>query len=119
MGWLSSKNIKSTRPTKKISERWLGSLPILKNIIIIPTSSSSHLNRSLSTSIQYFSFRTSQGIKNTKFALRASCPNHHLRRRGMGSLSNTGIKAQGKKIMLFGEIERFQSRPRKIPLGTN
>ncbi|MBW0486173.1 hypothetical protein O181_025888 [Austropuccinia psidii MF-1] len=32
MVWLSSKNIKSTRPTKKLSERWLGSFPILKRI---------------------------------------------------------------------------------------
>ncbi|MBW0465515.1 hypothetical protein O181_005230 [Austropuccinia psidii MF-1] len=32
MVWLSSKNIKSTRPTKKLSERWLGSFPILKKV---------------------------------------------------------------------------------------
>ncbi|MBW0522044.1 hypothetical protein O181_061759 [Austropuccinia psidii MF-1] len=32
MAWLSSKNIKSTRPTKKHSERWLGSFPILKKV---------------------------------------------------------------------------------------
>ncbi|MBW0580432.1 hypothetical protein O181_120147, partial [Austropuccinia psidii MF-1] len=30
MVWLSSKNIKSTRTTKKLSERWLGPFPILK-----------------------------------------------------------------------------------------
>ncbi|MBW0542885.1 hypothetical protein O181_082600, partial [Austropuccinia psidii MF-1] len=30
MVWLSSNNIKSTRPTKKLSERWLGPFPILK-----------------------------------------------------------------------------------------
>ncbi|MBW0566481.1 hypothetical protein O181_106196 [Austropuccinia psidii MF-1] len=30
MVWLSSKNIKSTRPTKKLSGRWLGPFPILK-----------------------------------------------------------------------------------------
>ncbi|MBW0507117.1 hypothetical protein O181_046832 [Austropuccinia psidii MF-1] len=30
MVWLASKNIKSTRPTKKISERWLGLFLILK-----------------------------------------------------------------------------------------
>ncbi|MBW0489080.1 hypothetical protein O181_028795 [Austropuccinia psidii MF-1] len=30
MVWLSSKNIKSTRPTKKLSERWLGPFQILK-----------------------------------------------------------------------------------------
>ncbi|MBW0495436.1 hypothetical protein O181_035151 [Austropuccinia psidii MF-1] len=30
MVWLSSKNIKLTRPTKELSERWLCSFPILK-----------------------------------------------------------------------------------------
>ncbi|MBW0483049.1 hypothetical protein O181_022764 [Austropuccinia psidii MF-1] len=29
---LSFKNIKSTRPTKKLSERWLGPFPILKKV---------------------------------------------------------------------------------------
>ncbi|MBW0548802.1 hypothetical protein O181_088517 [Austropuccinia psidii MF-1] len=32
MVWLSSKNLKSTRPTKKLSERWLGPFPILKKV---------------------------------------------------------------------------------------
>ncbi|MBW0508648.1 hypothetical protein O181_048363 [Austropuccinia psidii MF-1] len=32
MVWLSSKNIKSTRHTKKLSERWLGPFPILKKV---------------------------------------------------------------------------------------
>ncbi|MBW0492072.1 hypothetical protein O181_031787 [Austropuccinia psidii MF-1] len=34
MVWLSSKNIKLSRPTKKLSERWLGPFPILKKVII-------------------------------------------------------------------------------------
>ncbi|MBW0508106.1 hypothetical protein O181_047821 [Austropuccinia psidii MF-1] len=32
MVWISSKNIKSTRTTKKLSERWLGPFPILKKV---------------------------------------------------------------------------------------
>ncbi|MBW0578701.1 hypothetical protein O181_118416 [Austropuccinia psidii MF-1] len=32
MVWLSSKNIKSTQPTKKLSERWLGPFTILKKV---------------------------------------------------------------------------------------
>ncbi|MBW0586590.1 hypothetical protein O181_126305 [Austropuccinia psidii MF-1] len=32
MVWLSSKDIKSTRPTKKLSKRWLGPFPILKKV---------------------------------------------------------------------------------------
>ncbi|MBW0544053.1 hypothetical protein O181_083768 [Austropuccinia psidii MF-1] len=36
MVWLSSKNIKSTRPTNKLSERWLVPFPILKKTSAIP-----------------------------------------------------------------------------------
>ncbi|MBW0494924.1 hypothetical protein O181_034639 [Austropuccinia psidii MF-1] len=32
MVWISSKKIKSTRPTKKLSERWLFPFPILKKV---------------------------------------------------------------------------------------
>ncbi|MBW0480423.1 hypothetical protein O181_020138 [Austropuccinia psidii MF-1] len=32
MVWLSSKNSKSTSPTKELSERWLGPFPILKKV---------------------------------------------------------------------------------------
>ncbi|MBW0567147.1 hypothetical protein O181_106862 [Austropuccinia psidii MF-1] len=32
MVWISSSNIKSTRPTKKLSERWLSPFPILKKV---------------------------------------------------------------------------------------
>ncbi|MBW0518304.1 hypothetical protein O181_058019 [Austropuccinia psidii MF-1] len=32
MVWLYSKNIKSTRPTKKLSERWMGPFPVLKKV---------------------------------------------------------------------------------------
>ncbi|MBW0497186.1 hypothetical protein O181_036901 [Austropuccinia psidii MF-1] len=33
MVWVSSTNIKATRTTKKLSEKWLGPCPILKKII--------------------------------------------------------------------------------------
>ncbi|MBW0502596.1 hypothetical protein O181_042311 [Austropuccinia psidii MF-1] len=32
MVWLSCKNIKSTRPTRELSERWLGPFTILKKV---------------------------------------------------------------------------------------
>ncbi|MBW0509637.1 hypothetical protein O181_049352 [Austropuccinia psidii MF-1] len=70
-------------------------------------------------SLAYFTLRTSQDINNPKQASRASSPNYHCRRRGMGSLSNTGLKAQERKITVFGGMERFQPRPREIHLGTN
>ncbi|MBW0548080.1 hypothetical protein O181_087795 [Austropuccinia psidii MF-1] len=70
-------------------------------------------------SLPYFTLRTSQDIKNPKSASRASSSNHHSRRRGIGSLSNTGLKAQERNIMVSGGMESFQSRPRKIHFGTN
>ncbi|MBW0523882.1 hypothetical protein O181_063597 [Austropuccinia psidii MF-1] len=45
-------------------------------------------------SFAYFTLETSQEIYNPKLELRASSSNHHSRRRGMKSLSNTGLKAQ-------------------------
>ncbi|MBW0492437.1 hypothetical protein O181_032152 [Austropuccinia psidii MF-1] len=40
MVWLSSKNINPTRPTKTLSERWLGPFPILKKV----STNAYHLN---------------------------------------------------------------------------
>ncbi|MBW0523739.1 hypothetical protein O181_063454 [Austropuccinia psidii MF-1] len=50
MVWLSSKNIKSTRPTKKISERWLDPFPILEKF----STNAYHLNGSPSTQSSIF-----------------------------------------------------------------
>ncbi|MBW0519761.1 hypothetical protein O181_059476 [Austropuccinia psidii MF-1] len=50
MVWLSSKNIKTTRSTKKLSERWLGPFPILKKV----RNKASRLNGSPSTQSSIF-----------------------------------------------------------------
>ncbi|MBW0537084.1 hypothetical protein O181_076799 [Austropuccinia psidii MF-1] len=50
MVWLSSKNIKSTRTTKKLSERWLSPFPILKKV----STHAYHLNGSPSTQSSIF-----------------------------------------------------------------
>ncbi|MBW0533071.1 hypothetical protein O181_072786 [Austropuccinia psidii MF-1] len=52
MVWLCSKNIKSTRPTKKLSERWLGPFPILKKV----STHAYHLNGNPSTQSSIFHF---------------------------------------------------------------
>ncbi|MBW0581213.1 hypothetical protein O181_120928, partial [Austropuccinia psidii MF-1] len=51
MVWLSSKNIKSTRPTKIFSGRWLGPFPILKKV----STHAYHLNENPSTQYSIFS----------------------------------------------------------------
>ncbi|MBW0565110.1 hypothetical protein O181_104825 [Austropuccinia psidii MF-1] len=50
MVWLSSKNIKSTRPTKKLSEIWLGPFPILEKV----STHAYHLNGNPSTQSSIF-----------------------------------------------------------------
>ncbi|MBW0529492.1 hypothetical protein O181_069207 [Austropuccinia psidii MF-1] len=50
MVWLSSKNIKSTRPTKKLSERWLGPFPIFNKV----STHAYHLNRNPSIQSSIF-----------------------------------------------------------------
>ncbi|MBW0519980.1 hypothetical protein O181_059695 [Austropuccinia psidii MF-1] len=50
MVWLPSKNIKSTRPTKELSERWWGPFPILKKV----SAPAYHLNGNPSTQSSIF-----------------------------------------------------------------
>ncbi|MBW0549286.1 hypothetical protein O181_089001 [Austropuccinia psidii MF-1] len=69
--------------------------------------------------LAYFTLRASQDINNAKSALRASSSNYHSRRRGMGSLSNTGLKAQERKLMVYSGMDRFQPRPRDMHLGVS
>ncbi|MBW0570612.1 hypothetical protein O181_110327 [Austropuccinia psidii MF-1] len=52
MVWLSSKNIKSTRPTKKLSEIWPGPFPILKKV----STHAYNLNGSPSTQSSIFPY---------------------------------------------------------------
>ncbi|MBW0464983.1 hypothetical protein O181_004698 [Austropuccinia psidii MF-1] len=52
MVWLSSKNIKSTIPAKKLSARWLPPFPILKKV----STHAYHLNGSPSTQFSIFPF---------------------------------------------------------------
>ncbi|MBW0550697.1 hypothetical protein O181_090412 [Austropuccinia psidii MF-1] len=73
MVWLSSKNIKSTRPNKRRSARLLGPFPILKKVII-HASISMEIHPS---SFPYLPFGTSQDINNPKLASRAFSSNHH------------------------------------------
>ncbi|MBW0479854.1 hypothetical protein O181_019569 [Austropuccinia psidii MF-1] len=71
--WLASKNIKTTIPTKKLPERWLGAFPIL-NKVSTPASISMEIHP---PSIPYFPPGTSEDISNPKLASRASSSNQH------------------------------------------
>ncbi|MBW0518308.1 hypothetical protein O181_058023 [Austropuccinia psidii MF-1] len=73
MVWLSSKSKKSSRPTKKLSEIWLGPFPIFKKV-------STHASISMEIhppSLSCIPLGTSKDINNPKLASRASSSNHH------------------------------------------
>ncbi|MBW0570997.1 hypothetical protein O181_110712 [Austropuccinia psidii MF-1] len=63
---ISSKNIKSTRPTKKLSERWLGPFPNLKKV----TTHSYHLNRSPSTQSSKFPSWNQSGHQKSQIRIK-------------------------------------------------
>ncbi|MBW0558047.1 hypothetical protein O181_097762 [Austropuccinia psidii MF-1] len=74
---LSSKNIRSTRPTKKLSERWLDPVQILKKVsthgyhLKLP----SHGNPSIQSSI--FPSLNQSRHQQSQIGTRASSSNHH------------------------------------------
>ncbi|MBW0579677.1 hypothetical protein O181_119392 [Austropuccinia psidii MF-1] len=67
MVWLSSKNIKSTRPTKKLSERWLGPFSNLEESQYSCLPPQAPISMEVHPpSFPYFPFGTSQDINNPK-----------------------------------------------------
>ncbi|MBW0469160.1 hypothetical protein O181_008875 [Austropuccinia psidii MF-1] len=78
MVWLSSKYIKSTRPTKKLSERWLGPFPILNKV----RTHAYHLKLSSQWKSIHPVFHISllEPVKTStiqKYKSRSSSSNHH------------------------------------------
>ncbi|MBW0530164.1 hypothetical protein O181_069879 [Austropuccinia psidii MF-1] len=119
MIWHLSKNIKSTRPTKELSERLFGAFPILNEF----GTNAYHLK--LPSKWKFiFPFLHISLLEPVKTSI---IPNWHeepappiiIEEEDEWEVSHTEPKAQEGKIMVFGGMERFQSRPRKIHLGTN
>ncbi|MBW0582801.1 hypothetical protein O181_122516 [Austropuccinia psidii MF-1] len=84
--WLASKNRNTTRPTKKLSERWLGPFEVLKKI----DSYADHLKLLQ----QWKSISTTASNSG--------------RARRMGSGSGSGLKTQERYIMVSSGVERIQ-----------
>ncbi|MBW0542723.1 hypothetical protein O181_082438 [Austropuccinia psidii MF-1] len=120
MIWLSSKNIKTTRPTKKLLKGLLGTFPILKKL------STHDYNLKLPSkckSIHPF-FHTShlEPVKKSTIA------NPHEEPPPLSVIEEEqewevsqilDSKIKRGKLLVLGGMERLQSRPRKMHLGTN
>ncbi|MBW0506492.1 hypothetical protein O181_046207 [Austropuccinia psidii MF-1] len=119
MVWLSSKNIKSARPTKKLSERWLGPFPILKKVI----THAYHLKLPSQWKWIHPVFQ----ISLLELFKTSTIPNPHqeppppiiIEEEEEWEVSKILDSNLERKIMVPGGMERFQSRLRKIHLGTN
>ncbi|MBW0547372.1 hypothetical protein O181_087087 [Austropuccinia psidii MF-1] len=106
------RNIKSTRPTKNcLKDCWALFQSSRQLAPMLTTSMEIY-----PSSIPYFPPCTSQDINNPKLASRASSSNHHWRRRGMGSLSNTGLKVQEQKNGIWWN-GKVSVKTQKDPLG--
>ncbi|MBW0495404.1 hypothetical protein O181_035119 [Austropuccinia psidii MF-1] len=77
MVWLSSRNIKSTRATKKLSERWLGPFPILKKV----STHAYHLNGSPSTQSSIFPSLNQSRHQQSQIGIKTLPPQSSLKKR--------------------------------------
>ncbi|MBW0503292.1 hypothetical protein O181_043007 [Austropuccinia psidii MF-1] len=100
--WLDSKNIKTTRPTKKLSERWLGPFEVLKKI----GSNSYHLKLPQQGKSVHpvFHVSLSEPVKQSI----ATTTSASGRARIMGSSSGSVLKAQERHIIVSSGVERIQ-----------
>ncbi|MBW0510506.1 hypothetical protein O181_050221 [Austropuccinia psidii MF-1] len=77
MVWLSSKNIKSTRTTKRLSERLLSPFPILKKV----RSHAYHLNGSPSTQSSIFPSLNQSRHQKSKIGIKNLLPQSSLKKK--------------------------------------
>ncbi|MBW0511374.1 hypothetical protein O181_051089 [Austropuccinia psidii MF-1] len=80
MAWLSCKNIKSTRPTKKLSERWLGPFPILKKV----STHAYHLNGNPSTHSSIFPFWSQSRHQQSQIGIKSLLLQSSLKKKRNG-----------------------------------
>ncbi|MBW0527609.1 hypothetical protein O181_067324 [Austropuccinia psidii MF-1] len=100
-------------------KRWLGPFPILKKV----STNAYHLK----LPSQWKSIHPVFHISLLESVKTSTIPNRHqeppppivIEEEEEWEVSNAGFKAQERRIMLSGGMEKFQSRLRKIHLGNN
>ncbi|MBW0475537.1 hypothetical protein O181_015252 [Austropuccinia psidii MF-1] len=120
MVWPCSENIKSARTNKECSKRWLGPFPILKKV----STHDYHLKLPSKCKLTHPVFYISllEAVKKSTISNRHQEPPPSIsieeeEEWEVSQILDSMLKRG--KIMVFGGMERFQSRPRKIHLGTN
>ncbi|MBW0587388.1 hypothetical protein O181_127103 [Austropuccinia psidii MF-1] len=112
MVWLSSKNMKSTRPTKKLSERWLGPFPIFKNI----STHAYHLNGNPSTQSSIFPSLNQSRHQQSQIGIKSLLLQSSLKKRNGKSLKYLipSSREESYGIWWNGKVS---AKTQKNPLG--
>ncbi|MBW0479086.1 hypothetical protein O181_018801 [Austropuccinia psidii MF-1] len=103
MVWLSSKNIKSTRPTKKLSERWLDPFPILEKV----SAHAYHLNGNPSTQYSIFPSLNHSRHQQSQIGIKSLLLQSSLKKKRNGKFHKYWIqssRAENYGIWLNGKV---------------
>ncbi|MBW0462132.1 hypothetical protein O181_001847 [Austropuccinia psidii MF-1] len=127
MVWLSSKNIKSTRPTKKLSERWLCPFAILKMSVLMLTTSSLLTNGNPPTQSSTFLSLNQSGHQQSKIGIKSLLLQSSLKKRSGKSFKdwtqisrekNSGIWWNGK-FSLKTQKDSLGNQPQTSRIAMN
>ncbi|MBW0514975.1 hypothetical protein O181_054690 [Austropuccinia psidii MF-1] len=113
MVWLSSKNIKSTRPTKKLSEIWLGPFPILKKV----STHAYHLNGNPSTQSSIFHFWNQSRHQQSQIGIKSLLLQSSLKKKRHGKSLKYWIESSRDKSYGIWWNGKVSVKTQKDPHG--
>ncbi|MBW0540783.1 hypothetical protein O181_080498 [Austropuccinia psidii MF-1] len=113
MVWLSFKNIKSTRPTKKLSERWLGLFPILKKV----STHAYHLNGNPSTQSSIFPSWNHSRHQQSQIGIKSLLLQSELKKNRNGKSPKYWIQSSREENYGIWWNGKVSVKTQKDPLG--
>ncbi|MBW0463265.1 hypothetical protein O181_002980 [Austropuccinia psidii MF-1] len=113
MVWISSKNIKSTIPTKKLSERWLVPFAILKKVI----THAYHLNGNSSTQSSIFPSLNQSRNQKSQIIIKSLLLQSLLKKKRNGKSLKSWIPRSREENYGIWWNEKVSVNNQKDPLG--
>ncbi|MBW0536737.1 hypothetical protein O181_076452 [Austropuccinia psidii MF-1] len=113
MVWISPKNTKSTRTTKKLSERWLGPFPILKKV----STHAYHLNRNPSTQSSIFPSWNQSRHQQSQIGIKSLLLQSSSKKKRNGKSLKYWIQSSREESYVIWCNGRVSVNTQKDPLG--
>ncbi|MBW0509857.1 hypothetical protein O181_049572, partial [Austropuccinia psidii MF-1] len=113
MVWLSSKNIKSARPTKKLSERWLGPFPILKKV----STHAHHINGNTSTQSSIFDSWNQSRHQQSQIGIKSILLQSSLKKKRNGKSLKYWIQSSREESYCIWWKQKVSVNTQKDPHG--